>query len=264
MRGTKRRSCTHTTPPVSAVTSNGSRAQADRPCHRSLRQVPCEKGRIQEGCLGVEPHIQLCSATPKHLQAAEKFDPADKLNVTEKVEVVGETTDKRCETCHHIYDEQQKKLIYKKDTENSCRGCHKAKDEKNARSMKKVAHSACIGCHMKLAEKVRKELLQEERTVLTERDKKRFGPFNCAGCHGEHKDLTPEDTEKDPRLVRGQKDVMDLALVESTPDNPVPAPTGRMKTVGYNHKAHEPRVQFCNTCHHHSLEKCSKCHTRQG
>jgi hypothetical protein len=200
----------------------------------------------------------------EHLQAAEKFDPADKLNVTEKVDVVGETTGKRCETCHHIYDEQQKKLVYKKDTENSCRGCHKAKDEKNARSMKKVAHSACIGCHMKLAEKVRKELLQEERTVLTERDKKRFGPFNCAGCHGKHKDLTPEDTEKIPRLVRGQKDVMDLALVESTPDNPVPAQTGRMKTVGYNHKAHEPRVQFCNACHHHSLEKCSNCHTRQG
>ena len=37
-----------------------------------------------------------------------------------------------------------------------------------------------------------------------------------------------------------------------------------MKLVPYNHKAHEPRAQFCNTCHHHSLEKCSNCHTPQG
>ena len=75
---------------------------------------------------------------------------------------------------------------------------------------------------MKLAEKVRKELLQQGRTELTEQDKKRFGPVECKGCHGEHKDLTPDEIEKIPRLVRGQKDVMDLALADKRPpDNPV-------------------------------------------
>ena len=43
-------------------------------------------------------------ATPSTCRPAEKFDPADKFNVAEKVEVVGETTGKRCETCHHTYD----------------------------------------------------------------------------------------------------------------------------------------------------------------
>jgi hypothetical protein len=138
--------------------------------------------------------------------------------------------------------------------------------------MQKVAHSACIGCHMKLAEKVKAELIQVGRTELTEQDKKRFGPFECKGCHGEHKELTPEEIAKTPRLVRGQKDMMDLSLV-ITEEGAAPAsqlvvtgltPQVRMKAVPFNHKSHEPRAQFCNTCHHHSLEKCANCHTPTG
>jgi len=37
-----------------------------------------------------------------------------------------------------------------------------------------------------------------------------------------------------------------------------------MKAVPYNHKAHEPRAQFCDTCHHYSLERCANCHTPEG
>ncbi|MBI5572640.1 MAG: cytochrome c3 family protein [Desulfomonile tiedjei] len=208
----------------------------------------------------------------KHAQAAEKFDPADKLNVVEKVTVVGETTGKKCETCHHTYDEAAKKVVYKKDTENSCRACHKTKDEKNARSMKQVSHAACLGCHLTLAEKVKKELVQQGRTELTDQDKKRFGPIECKGCHGEHKELTPEEIVKIPRLVRGQKDVMDLSLVATEGTAIQKAPAGsadpanlvRMKLVPFNHKSHEPRGQFCNSCHHYSIEKCANCHTAQG
>ena len=200
----------------------------------------------------------------KHLDAAKKFNSAEKLNVAENVEIVGEVTGRGCETCHHYYDPKLKKLIYKKDTENSCQACHKAKDEQNTRSMEKVAHSACVGCHMKLAEKVRTEMVRQGRTELTAQDKKRFGPVECKGCHREHKDLTPGEIQKIPRLVRGQKDVMDLALAKATSDITQSGQVGRMKIVGYNHKAHESRVQFCDTCHHHSLEKCSNCHTLQG
>jgi hypothetical protein len=208
----------------------------------------------------------------KHVQAAQMWVPADKINVADKMEMIGEATGNKCEVCHHTYDEAGKKLIYKKDTENSCTGCHKAKDDKNARSMRKVAHSACIGCHVKLAEKASKELVQQGRIELTDQDKMRFGPIECKGCHGEHKDLTPDEISKIPRLVRGQKDMMDLALQatpETSPKNTHPisledSPAVRMKAVPYNHKAHEPRVQFCNTCHHYSLEKCTNCHTPQG
>jgi len=208
----------------------------------------------------------------KHLQAAERWGPGSGINVAQNVTVVGEVTGKKCETCHHTSDEAAKKLIYKKDTENSCRACHKAADEKNARSMKKVAHAACVGCHVKLRETVTAELARQGRTELTDEDRKRFGPIECKGCHGEHKVLTPDEIRKIPRLVRGQKDVMDLALkaepgvptqgtqqVSLTAAGPV-----RMKAVPFNHKAHEPRAQFCGTCHHHSLEKCVNCHTTQG
>lgn len=148
--------------------------------------------------------------------------------------------EKKCETCHHILDEKQKKLIHKKDTENSCRACHKDVTEKTARPLQKVAHAECIGCHMDLAAK----------------GKKKVGPFECKGCHGEHKELKPDDIVKIPRLVRGQKDVLDLVLKDPK--------SARMKVVAFNHKSHEPRTQFCNTCHHYSLEKCSNCHTEKG
>lgn len=210
----------------------------------------------------------------KHVEALRQIRQPEELNVAQKVQVVGEVTDpnKTCQVCHHVYKEDQKRLIYQKDTENSCKACHKAKDEKNARAMKSVAHAACVGCHMKLAEKVKAEVVQQGRTELTEQDKKRFGPVECKGCHGDHKELTPEEIVKVPRLVRGQKDMMDLSLVataaatgpaaqEKPSAGAVPV---RMKVVPFNHKAHEPRAQFCNTCHHHSLEKCANCHTPAG
>jgi hypothetical protein len=209
-----------------------------------------------------------------HVQAINKFEDISKLGVAEKLEVVGEisASNKTCQLCHHSYDDKRKQLVYKKDAENSCRACHKSQDDKNARSMQKVAHSACIGCHMKLAQKA-SEVAVEKGNVLKDQDKPRFGPFECKGCHGEHKELTPEEIHRIPRLVRGQKDAMDLtlgaeditgaagALQQTAMDRTT---LTRMKVVPYNHKAHEPRGQFCNTCHHHSLEKCSNCHTREG
>jgi hypothetical protein len=256
--------------------------------------VSCHRKKASEG-IKTGPDIGLCGSCHKkrpqvekvawawspifnyarharHVEAAKKFGSLDQLNVAEKVEVLGKTTGNRCELCHHTYDAKQKKLVYKKDTENSCGACHKAKDDQNARSMKKVAHSACIGCHMKIAEKVKIELARQGRTVLTAEDRKRFGPFECRGCHGEHKELAPDELVKIPRLVRGQKDMVDLSLVASEQIQMQPqqvvssaaAVSVRMKAVPFNHKAHESRAQFCNTCHHHSLEKCQNCHTSSG
>ncbi len=176
-----------------------------------------------------------------------------------------EAVSNKCETCHHTYDEKVKKLIWKKDTENSCRACHGVTTVKNARAMKEVAHAACVVCHMKLAAEGRKKV----------------GPFECKGCHGEHKTLTPEEILKIPRLVRAQKDVMDLPAPPSATETPSqarpaqaapaqaadPSPelkVARMKAVQFNHKSHEPRVQFCSTCHHYSLEKCINCHSLLG
>ena len=103
-----------------------------------------------------------------------------------------------------------------------------------------------------------------QQTELVKSSKKKVGPVDCIGCHGEHKELTPEEIQKLPRLVRGQKDVMDLSLGEAPDQTGKAVPVSRMKQVPFNHKGHEPRAQFCNTCHHHSLEKCSNCHTLRG
>ena len=197
----------------------------------------------------------------EHVQAAEKFHPADKLNVAQMVEIIGKTTGNNCEICHHLYDAKQKTLIFKKDSENSCRACHKTTDEKNARSMEKVAHAACIGCHMKLEDKVKKEAARQGRIRLTKQEKKQFGPFECRGCHGEHKTLTPEEIKKLPRLLRGQKDWTDVSLFK---DPTKDAKSISMKLVPFDHKVHESTGQFCSTCHHHSLERCANCHTLLG
>ena len=127
---------------------------------------------------------------------------------------------KNCAVCHHSFDDKQKLLYYKKDTENSCSACHKSTDQKNARSIQNVAHAACIGCHMKEA------ALQTESVKSS---KKKVGPVDCIGCHGEHKELTPEEIQKLPRLVRGQKDVMDLSLGEAPDQTGKAVPVSRMK-----------------------------------
>jgi len=201
--------------------------------------VSCHKEKASAGTK-TGPRVGLCglchSKTKAVPQVSWSWSPI--FNYARHAKHV-DANQKKCELCHHTYDKEQRKLIYKKDTENSCRACHTSQDSKEAISMKKAAHSACISCHMKLAE-----------------EKKKSGPFLCKGCHGEHKELKPDDLVKIPRLVRGQKDFLDISLKDPK--------TETMKAVPFNHKGHETRGQFCNACHHHSLEKCSNCHTRAG
>lgn len=202
----------------------------------------------------------------KHSESVSKLKDASKFNVAGKVEILDgvSTPEKKCEICHHVYDEKRKTLFYKKDTENACSACHKSSDQKNARSMKNVAHSACIGCHMKMTDQNVKESLKVGGDKQVKLEEKKTGPIDCKGCHGEHKATPLQEIAGIPRLERGQKNVMDLSLPDKSDGKNGAIPGSRMKGVPYNHKAHEPRVQFCNTCHHHSLEKCSNCHTVSG
>ncbi len=195
----------------------------------------------------------------KHLKNIELHQVGSEFAVVAdlKIDPAALADSRRCELCHHVVDEGSKKLIYKKDCENSCGSCHKAQDEKNVRSLKNVVHAACITCHMKTHEAVKK--------AGNIRSERKWGPYDCKGCHGEQKVPTREEIQQLPRLVRGQKDIMDLSY--SIPKDQTLAeqlPLARMKAVPFNHKMHEPRVEFCNTCHHHSLEKCANCHPRGG
>jgi len=50
--------------------------------------------------------------------------------------------EKKCETCHHEYDEKTKKLFCAKGKEGSCRYCHKEQTQKNFLSMRISSHIA--------------------------------------------------------------------------------------------------------------------------
>ncbi|MFH1113625.1 MAG: cytochrome c3 family protein [Pseudomonadota bacterium] len=217
-------------------------AKQDKSAIMKAYHEACVSCHDEKASAGVKtgPRVGLCGLCHSKSQAATpvKWGWSPIFNYARHAQHVA-ANQQKCELCHHTYDKTQRKLVYKKDTENSCRACHTSRDTNEAISIKKAAHSACIGCHMKLT-----------------LEKKKSGPFNCRGCHGEHKELKPDELKKIPRLVRGQKDYMDISLKDPK--------TGRMKLVPFNHKDHEPRGQFCNSCHHHSLEKCSNCHTRAG
>lgn len=144
--------------------------------------------------------------------------------------------EKKCEFCHHIYNEEEKKLVYKKETESSCRDCHREKDEEKRRSFRKVAHTDCINCH-----------------IGRKKEGKKAGPFACAKCHTEQKQRTSEEMAGVPRQNRKQPEKV-LIKTEET----------RMREVPFDHKAHEGYTRSCRTCHHETLNACKKCHTLKG
>ena len=73
---------------------------------------------------------------------------------------------KKCEACHHEYNEATKKLFYAEGKEGTCRYCHRSVKEDNRESMRSVSHTACISCHQK-------NLAKNEDA----------GPITCSGCH---------------------------------------------------------------------------------
>jgi len=143
--------------------------------------------------------------------------------------------EKKCELCHHIYSEKEKKLIYKKGTESSCRDCHKEKAVGETRSFREVAHAECISCHM-------------ER----KKEGKEAGPFTCEGCHN-LRQRTVEEMADIPRPDLKQKDRYLISIDDAT-----------LNAVPFNHKAHEGYTRSCRDCHHETMNACNKCHTLKG
>lgn len=154
---------------------------------------------------------------------------------------------KSCESCHHFFDKTQQKLIYEKGTESNCRDCHGARDKGRALSLRNAVHRDCVSCHLK-------------RTAA----KQKSGPVLCVGCHdAKHRaeirkhaqELTVPRLELaySPRVKRRQPNKTWLY-----------APGAKAKVVAFDHRAHEPRVPFCSSCHHATLAACKSCHTQQG
>ncbi len=66
-----------------------------------------------------------------------------------------------CAECHHLYDEQGKKLEDESSEDQSCSGCHAMKDNGSQPGLRKAFHRNCKGCHLE----------------------RRKGPVTCGECH---------------------------------------------------------------------------------
>jgi len=55
-----------------------------------------------------------------------------------------------CGACHHVYDEQAKKLVWKPGAEEACSACHKAEAQGSVPSLQKASHDTCMACHVKV------------------------------------------------------------------------------------------------------------------
>ncbi len=153
--------------------------------------------------------------------------------------------DKKCDKCHHEYNEYTKKLFYAKDKEGTCRYCHRSKTEENRISLRRASHTACIDCHRKI--------LAKNETA---------GPFTCEGCHEPSQQKLIEKVKDVPRMQRNQPDF--VFVKTSAADKEKVNPLTRMNLVPFNHKAHEQYNDSCRVCHHAALNDCQQCHPLQG
>lgn len=154
--------------------------------------------------------------------------------------------DNQCEQCHHEYNEKEKKLVYVKGTEGTCRYCHEEVTRENRISLKQASHLQCIDCH--------RERVEKDRTA---------GPVQCSGCHAPPEQAAIEVVKELPRMQRGQPDVI---YVKQTAGESVrtPGQLPLMDRVPFDHKKHEAVNDNCRVCHHAELNSCAECHTVAG
>ena len=152
---------------------------------------------------------------------------------------------KKCEACHHQFNEVTKKLYWAEGQEGTCRYCHKEITEENRISLRLASHLACIDCH---------------RQTLAKFDD--AGPITCGGCHDPAEQKLIETIKNVPRMKRNQPDTVFVRTSKSGLKDSIP--TTRMNLVPFNHKAHENYNDTCRVCHHANLNACAQCHTLKG
>jgi predicted CXXCH cytochrome family protein len=71
-----------------------------------------------------------------------------------------------CAKCHHVLDENTKKIVYAEGEEASCTECHTAKAPKEKIALREVYHQGCTRCHRTMG-----------------KNKEKSGPTTCGECH---------------------------------------------------------------------------------
>ncbi|MDO9264700.1 MAG: cytochrome c3 family protein [Desulfosalsimonadaceae bacterium] len=203
------------------------------PCHGEMKVAGEKAGPIEcDGC-HKEKTQYLSSGKPMGFDKSLHFRHS-------------EAQEKKCERCHHEYDEKEKKLFYAKEKEGTCRYCHKPETKGNIISMRVASHIACINCHNK---NLAKNLAG--------------GPVKCSGCHDPAAQQKIKQISPVPRMDRKQPDMVVIKTaqkgLEAGPENP-----NRMNLVPFDHQAHEIYNDTCRVCHHESLKSCNECHALSG
>lgn len=156
-----------------------------------------------------------------------------------------------CQSCHHVYDKKNSKLVYQKGKEGSCAYCHsdgrpvKAPlKQASELDLKHASHMQCVGCHV-------------NRKALG----KKSGPNRCEECHDPTAKSVVTKTADIKRLGMGQKD---FTMLKDQKVYSSQSRKNRMDFVPFDHKNHEMKNDSCRVCHHKSLEACVTCHTAEG
>lgn len=217
-------------------------------CHLEIRDQGKNSGPVTGEC-------RLCHSTAsKYINAALPFGMDKSLHfrhtIAETIRPANNfdmEKDGNCSSCHHEYDKEQKKTVYAKGKEGTCRYCHKPEMTEDVRSFQTVAHEGCVNCHIDL----------NLRNIKT-------GPIHCSGCHDLSDQLKIIKVEEIPRIKRNQPDAVLLstwlkdAIGSGKPSHQFVRP------VAFNHLFHEEKVDSCRSCHHADMDACSTCHTRIG
>lgn len=147
----------------------------------------------------------------------------------------GKALEKKCELCHYISPELEKKLAAE-GREPTCQDWLREIDEENSLTEEETAHPRCINCHLE-----RKD------------ENKEAGPVYCKECHTGI-ERTIEEMADVPRQECDQEEKILIKLEEDA----------RAKGVPFNHKSHQENTRACQDCHHETLRACKECHTVKG
>ncbi len=201
-------------------------------CHKEIKAQLETTGPVTCGGCHVEDHLISSSRQPAGLDKSLHYRHV-------------RANEKKCERCHHEYNEKEKKLFYAKGKEGSCVYCHKAATAGDVSSRKTASHISCIGCH--------RERIAANRPA---------GPDSCLGCHDRTSQSGYEVVKDLPRMEHRQPDVVYIGSGDKGADGKTM--DSGMFDVPFNHKSHETYNQSCRVCHHASLEGCTKCHTNSS
>jgi hypothetical protein len=199
-------------------------------CHKDNVAVGVESGPVSCG----ECHRQ----TPLYSSSRRPFGLDKSLHYRH-----GKASNEKCDTCHHIYDEATKELVYIQGREEPCRDCHRDVTEENRSSFRVAAHESCVGCHREIALKTPDEAV---------------GPQSCADCHDAQRQMAIKVVEQPERLKRNQPDFVLLSAQEAD------LGSSKLNTVPFSHVDHEGFTNNCRVCHHETMARCNECHTLTG